>query len=86
MPQSNSDEHRSTIGAGPNRTLTSAQEETEAIRLHLQRQHLYSLNLFRRATEAQLGRALGPGRPGRPRTIPESASEPGEQEYNKIAL
>lgn len=34
--------------------------ETDAIRLHLQRQHLYAPDRFRRAIEAQLGRTTGP--------------------------
>ncbi|MEG3190801.1 hypothetical protein [Lysobacter sp. D1-1-M9] len=41
--------------------------ETEAIRLHLQRQHAYGCERFRRAIEAQLGRAAGPRKIGRPR-------------------
>ncbi|KAB8193914.1 transposase [Lysobacter maris] len=46
---------------------TIAPAETEAIRLHLQRQHLYAPDRFRRAIEAQLGRATGPAKLGRPR-------------------
>ena len=42
-------------------------EETEAIRIHLQRQHLYSSDRFRQAIEAQLGRSVGPRKIGRPR-------------------
>jgi len=41
--------------------------ETDAIRLHLQRQHLYGPDRFRRAIEAQLGRTVGPRKIGRPR-------------------
>jgi len=42
-------------------------EETDAIRLHLQRQHLYGPDRFRRAIEAQLSRTVGPRKIGRPR-------------------
>ena len=42
-------------------------EETEAIRLHLQRQHFYGPDRFRQAIEAQLGRRVGPAKIGRPR-------------------
>ena len=42
-------------------------EETDAIRLHLQRQHAYGSNRFRAAIEAQLGRRAGPAKIGRPR-------------------
>jgi len=42
-------------------------DETDAIRIHLQRQHLYGADRFRRAIEAQLGRAVGPRKIGRPR-------------------
>ena len=42
-------------------------DETEAIRVHLQRQHLYAPDRFRRAVEAQLGRTVGPAKIGRPR-------------------
>jgi putative transposase len=42
-------------------------EETDAIRAHLQRQHLYGPDRFRRAIEAQLGRSVGPRKIGRPR-------------------
>lgn len=59
-------------------------EETEAIRLHLQRQHLYGPDRFRRAIEAQLGRTLGPGKPGRPRTVRVDVLAPAEQ--NEIAV
>lgn len=41
--------------------------ETDAIRLHLQRQHAYGSNRFRAAIEAQLGRRVGPAKIGRPR-------------------
>lgn len=41
--------------------------ETGAIRSHLQRQHLYGPNRFRRAIEAQLGRTVDPREIGRPR-------------------
>lgn len=41
--------------------------ETDAIRLHLQRQHLYGPDRFRKAIEAQLGRTVGPRKIGRPR-------------------
>lgn len=41
--------------------------ETDAIRVHLQRQHAYGSNRFRRAIEAQLGRTAGPRKIGRPR-------------------
>jgi putative transposase len=44
-------------------------DETQAIRLHLQRQHLYGPDRFRRAIEVQLGRTLGPARIGRPRGV-----------------
>ena len=49
---------------------TIASEETDAIRLHLQRQHLYSPNRFRQAIEAQLGRKIGPKKIGRPLKAP----------------
>lgn len=42
-------------------------EETDAIRAHLQRQHLYGPDRFRRTIEAQLGRSVGPRKIGRPR-------------------
>lgn len=41
-------------------------EETEAIRRHLQRQHAFGPDRFRKAIEAQLGRSCGPRRIGRP--------------------
>jgi putative transposase len=41
--------------------------ETRAIRLHLQRRHLYGPDRFRTAIEAQPGRAAGPRKSGRPR-------------------
>lgn len=46
---------------------TITPEETDAIRIHLQRQHLYGPDRFRRAIEAQLGRTVGPRKIGRPR-------------------
>lgn len=46
-------------------------EETDAIRAHLQRQHLYGPDRFRRAIEAQLGRTVGPHKIGRPCKISE---------------
>lgn len=42
-------------------------EETDAIRQHLQRQHLYGPDRMRHDIEAQLGRAAGPKKIGRPR-------------------
>ena len=45
-------------------------EETDAIRLQLQRQHLYGPDRFRRAIEAQLGRKIGPKKIGRPTKAP----------------
>lgn len=42
-------------------------EETDAIRRHLQHQHIYGSNHFRRAIEAQLGRTVGPKKIGRPK-------------------
>lgn len=42
-------------------------QETEAIRLPVQRQHVYGSDRFRRAIEAPLGRAVGPKKIGRPR-------------------
>ena len=44
--------------------------ETDAIRRHLQRQHFYGPSRFRPAIEAQLGRAIGSARTGRPRKTP----------------
>jgi putative transposase len=44
---------------------TVAQEDVEAIRLHLGRQHVYSSERFRQAIEAQLGRIVGPQKIGR---------------------
>lgn len=55
---------------------TVTPEETDAIRLHLQRQHLYGPDRFRRAIEAQLGRAVGPKKIGRPRKTTESETSP----------
>lgn len=51
-------------------------EDTNAIRLHLQRQHAFGGQRFRAAIEAQLGRRAGPARIGRPpkaKHPPESA-------------
>lgn len=42
-------------------------EEIDAIRAHLQRQHVYGPDRFRLAIEAQLGRSVGPRKMGRPR-------------------
>lgn len=42
-------------------------EETDAIRRHLQHQHIYGPDRFRRAIEQQLGRTVGPKKIGRPR-------------------
>jgi len=50
-------------------------EETDAIRLHLQRQHLYGPDRFRRAIEVQLGRTVGPRKIGRPRKSSESPED-----------
>ncbi len=50
-----------------------APAETDAIRAHLQRQHLYGPDHFRRSIEAQLGRAVGPRKIGRPRRPSPSA-------------
>ncbi len=48
-------------------------EEVDAIRRHLQRQHPYGPDRFRRAIEAQLGRTVGPQKIGRPRKpVPEA--------------
>lgn len=41
--------------------------ETDAIRRHLQHQHIYGPDRFRQAIEAQLGRQVGPKKIGRPR-------------------
>jgi len=49
--------------------------ETDAIRLHLQRQHLYGPDRFRKAIEAQLGRTVRPGKIGRPRKSAALAEE-----------
>ena len=51
-------------------------EETDAIRAHLQRQHLYDPDRFRRAIEAQLGRSVGPRKIGRPRKAVEDPRDP----------
>jgi putative transposase len=42
-------------------------DETEAIRRHVQRQHAYGSDSFRRAVETQIGRSIGPRKIGRPR-------------------
>jgi putative transposase len=55
-----------------------APEETDAIRLHLQRQQFYGPDRFRRAIEAQLGRSLGPRKIGRPRKIVEPEASEAE--------
>lgn len=46
---------------------TLADEDIEAIRLHLQRQHALGSDRFRAAIEAQLARPAGPLKIGRPR-------------------
>jgi len=56
-----------------------AQEEIEAIRAHLQRQHLYGPDRFRRVIEAQLGRTLEPRTVGRPRKAPSSSQSVKDQ-------
>ncbi|MGH8190319.1 MAG: transposase [Rhodanobacteraceae bacterium] len=43
-------------------------EEIDAIRRHLQHQHIYGPERFRQAVEAQLGRTVGPKKIGRPKT------------------
>ncbi|MBB1089108.1 transposase [Lysobacter sp. SG-8] len=53
-------------------------DETDAIRLHLQRQHAYGPDRFRRAIEAQLGRPAGPRKIGRPRKCPAPLDPPGK--------
>lgn len=55
-------------------------EETDAIRAHLQRQHLYGPDRFRRAIEAQLGRSVGPRKIGRPCKAAEDSRDPVGQE------
>lgn len=50
--------------------------ETDAIRTHLQRQHLYGPDRFRRAIEAQLDRSTGPKKIGRPRKSPAPLNHP----------
>ena len=47
-------------------------DDLQAIRLHLQRQHALGSNRFRVAIEAQLGRRAGPGVIGRPRKARDS--------------
>lgn len=70
--------HRAWLALGPDTparhrawhafaTGTVAPDETEAIRQHLRCQHLHGPEARRRDIEARLGRALGPGRRGRPR-------------------
>jgi putative transposase len=70
--------HRAWTALGPDATTryrawravvmeTIDPSETDAIRLHLQSQHLYGPVCFRKAIEAQLGRTVGPQRIGRPR-------------------
>ncbi len=54
---------------------TVAGETVSAIRQHLQRQHPYGSERFRRAIEAQLGRTVGPQKIGRPR---KPVDDPGE--------
>lgn len=46
---------------------TVDQDELDAIRRHIQRQHAYGSNRFRLAIEAQLGRSAGPRKIGRPK-------------------
>jgi putative transposase len=46
---------------------TVSTDELDAIRQHVQRQHAFGSNCFRVANEAQLGRAAGPRKIGRPR-------------------
>jgi len=45
-------------------------EEIEAIRTHLQRQHAFGSPRFRDAIESQLGRPTGPAKIGRPHKAP----------------
>jgi len=45
---------------------TLPDEDTAAIRDHLQRQHALGSDRFRASIEAMLKRRIGPGRPGRP--------------------
>ncbi|MGH8154039.1 MAG: transposase [Rhodanobacteraceae bacterium] len=63
------------LGRDPRERRTSYRElvmqaidpqETDAIRRHLQHQHIYGPDRFRRAIEAQLGRKVGPNKIGRP--------------------
>jgi putative transposase len=57
---------------------TVTPEETHAIRAHLQRQHLFGPDRFRRAIETQLGRTVGPrkiGRPRKPQPPPEGVAD-----------
>ena len=46
--------------------------ETDAIRLHLQSQHRYGPDRFRKAIESGFGQTVGPQRLGRPRRESES--------------
>jgi putative transposase len=46
---------------------TLSQDDTDAIRTHLQRQHALGPDRFRLAVEAQLSRRAGPAKIGRPR-------------------
>jgi len=55
-------------------------EETDAIRIHLQHQHLYGPDRFRHAIEAQLGRSVGPRKIGRPCKAPPSSQSVTNQE------
>lgn len=47
-----------------------SQEQLDAIRAHLQRQHALGSDRFRMAIEAQLSRRAGPAKIGRPRKTP----------------
>ncbi|RYD14461.1 MAG: transposase [Lysobacteraceae bacterium] len=55
-------------------------EETDAIRAHLQRQHVYGPDRFRLAIEAQLGRSVGPRKIGRPRKSPQDTEVASKRE------
>lgn len=50
-----------------------SENELDAIRGHIQRQHAYGTSRFREAIEAQLGRPAGPRKIGRPRKTEASA-------------
>lgn len=54
-----------------------ASKETEAIRVHVQRQRLYGSARFRRTIEAQLGYPVEPQKIGRPRKSPSSPKRMG---------